>query len=67
MDIIDCWSEGDYTEYETFKCRNCGRTQTLLSGGEPSCCPCEFEHEGDCYDKESQGFDVPDEFEDTWI
>ena len=38
------------------KCVNCGEYH-----------PCSCESKPfDAYDKETQGFDVPDEFEDTW-
>jgi hypothetical protein len=39
------------------KCTICGKYHP---------CDCEAEEHWDCYDKETQGFDVPDEFEDTW-
>lgn len=50
LKLIETYSEGDYAEFEEFKCTDCGRTFTISSGGDIACCPCEFEHEvgSDC-------------------
>ena len=46
FDIIETYSEGDYREVEIWKCRDCGRTVHIESGGDVACCVCEFENEG---------------------
>lgn len=45
MDMVECYDDGFGNEIETFKCA-CGRSHSVYVGGEPSCCPCEFENEG---------------------
>ena len=42
--LVETYSEGDYNEFEVWKCTECGRTYTHPSGADcPACCPCEFE------------------------
>jgi len=42
--------EGEYSDIaEVWECTDCGRTYYLngVGGDCPSCCSCEFEHEGE--------------------
>jgi hypothetical protein len=44
LKYIDTREDAFGNEIEYFKC-SCGRTHSVLSGGDIACCPCEFENE----------------------
>ena len=44
LDLIETYQTGEYSEVEVFKCSRCGRTYSVESGGDISCCICEFDN-----------------------
>lgn len=41
MELIETYKE-QKIEYETFKCKGCGKTVTISAGSDIVCCPCEY-------------------------
>jgi hypothetical protein len=44
---IEIISEEGREDYEIWTCKNCGRFVMTSVGADMSCCPCEFENEGE--------------------